>query len=223
MAILSRKEYCELLGITPGYLNTYISRGKVNTLPGDKSKIDTEDRLNVFFKRNLKKNKKERVKKEIIKEASAELNPEIEKLYKQVVQQVPKASPEVEDEEDNELYTWELRKKIADTLKAEKQAEKEGLAVEKMMGKLMPTEMVENILKVNIGHIFKSMENELINIGSIYCDILANGDRAKLSEIVARIRQELQRIVENTEETALQEVENVIEEYAETRNRGERK
>ena len=253
MAILTRKEFAELCGVTPGYLNTYISRKKVVVLKSDKGKIETEEPLNVFFRKNLKLNnskskgsrrvntspaanidnselynevvekieEQQKIIQHLTKKATAEPTKEI--VEKTIIVESGKKESDEEDEEANELYQWEVRKKIADTLKAEKQAEKEALAVEKLMGKLMPTEMVEQIIKINVSNIYKSLENEMINIGGIYCDILASGDRAKLGEIVKRIRESLQRIVTETEDIAFKEIENVINEYAETRNRGERK
>ena len=87
----------------------------------------------------------------------------------------------------------------------------------------MPVDLVEMILKVNVQDIFKTFENELINLGSIYCDILAGGNRDKLAEIVVKLRMKLSETIKRIELTAAQEIENVVEDYAETRNRGERK
>lgn len=250
MAIVTRDEFATLCGKPKNYINVYIGRNKINTYPGNKKMIDTEDPLNVIFRKNLKRTEAEKVEsrraekrerkvqsaapketatKEETEEIKKELQGEIEKLYGEIVKKVHvpisglKDDPDSDDEEESEEENWTLRKKIADTLKAEKAAEKESLAVDKMMGNLMPTDMVERIIKVNIGHIYKTMEAEAINLASVYCDILAGGDRAALADIVAAIRNNLQRIVKDTEITALKEVENVIDEYSETRNRGERK
>lgn len=252
MALLNREEFAALCGRSTNYINTYIGRKKIRTLPENKKLIDSEDPLNILFRKNLKKvdssivemrraekRKKKNPESPLLTAAVPEIQAgledvskmkeDIQELYGKVVEtlrepvtDIPKKTRQEEDDDD-EIGSWALRKTIADTLKAEKQAEKEALAVEKMMGKLMPTDMVQQIIQVNVGHIYKTLENELINIGSIYCDILAAGSREKLGEIIARIRENLQRIVKDTEETALKEVENVIDEYSETRNRGERK
>ena len=250
MALLNREEFATLCGKSTNYINTYIGRKKIRTHPENKKLIDSEDPLNILFRKNLNKinakltearRAEKREKKQTPPPAAqsevqaeiedvSEMKKEIEDLYGKVVElarspitDIPTKNNSKSEEQEDEENDWALRKIIADTLKAEKQAEKEALAVEKMMGKLMPTDMVQQIIAVNIGHIYKTLENELINIGGIYCDILADGSREKLGEIIAKVRENLQRIVKDTEETALKEVENVIDEYSETRNRGERK
>lgn len=250
MALLNRDEFATLCGKTTNYINTYIVRKKIRTLPENKKLIDSEDPLNILFRKNLNKidakiteaRRAEKRAKKITPppaaqkevqndiEGVSEMKKEIEDLYGKVVElarspitDIPTKNNSKSEEQEDEENDWALRKIIADTLKAEKQAEKEALAVEKMMGRLMPTDMVQQIIAVNIGHIYKSLENELINIGGTFCDILADGDRGKLGEIVAKVRETLHRIVKDTEITALKEVENVIDEYSESRNRGERK
>ena len=86
------------------------------------------------------------------------------------------------------MLSWDARKKRADALKAESSAEKEALAVKKMMGQLMPTELVEQILRINIQNIFKEFGAGSLNIASTYCDIMANGDRTLLGEIELSLR-----------------------------------
>ena len=52
--------------------------------------------------------------------------------------------------------SWDARKKKADALQAERKAELTQLQVEKMMGSLMPVDLVETIFRINI-HIFHKM------------------------------------------------------------------
>ena len=130
---------------------------------------------------------------------------------------------EKQNEEEQEWVDWDMRKKIADALKAEKAAELAQLQVDKLMGNLMPVDMVEMIFKMNTQDIFKTFENELINLASIYCDILAGGNREKLSEIIKQLRQRLTDTIERIKENTAAEIENAIESYAEARSRGEKK
>lgn len=236
MALVSRTEFAEICGVSTGYVNMYVKRKKITVLPT--GQIDTENPLNIAFKRNLIANRNKGVReKRIIEKKKVEIKESIEKQiaeqYKDIVQTVevftPKETPkqrkqrEKQNESDAEALSWDLRKKIADTLKAERSAEKEQLAVEKLMGNLMPVDMVEQITRVNTQDIFKSFENELVNLGSIYCDILAGGDRDKLAELIKKIRQKLEFVIQKTEKSSLQEIENVIQDYAEVRSRGEKK
>lgn len=235
MAIVTRQEFAELCGKTVAIINTNISRKKIEPTEHDKGLIDTAKYINKKFiqeqvQGRKEKNKVEKVNRE--KEKIINKTEDIIDRLEQLKGDLPPAPPtrkdivskrKKEEEDDNESSNLDLRKKKADTLKAEKQAELERLKVEKMMGQLMPTDMVEAILKGNIGHIYKTMESELMNIASIYCDVMANGDRSKLAEVVKRMRDNLERIVNDTRETALVEMDNVINEYSEARNRGERK
>lgn len=233
MAIVSRIEFAGICEKSPQYISQYIKRNKISVLPN--GQIDTENPLNLIFKKNLKKVEKKKVEAVRTEKREARAVPEVEELptaelYKQVVQVFTKPETayqkkqrEKQNEEDKETVNWDARKKKADALKAERSAELAQLQVEKMMGNLMPVDLVEMILKVNVQDIFKTFENELINLGSIYCDILAGGNRDKLAEIVVKLRMKLSETIKRIELTAAQEIENVVEDYAETRNRGERK
>jgi len=121
------------------------------------------------------------------------------------------------------LITLEKRKRKADVIKAETDSELKKLQLEKMMGKLIPVDLMQGILKINIQNIFMSFDNELVNIASIYCDVMAGGDRSKLSDIVHKMRENLGRIISDTKLNAAKEIEGVINEYSEVRSRGERK
>ena len=87
----------------------------------------------------------------------------------------------------------------------------------------MPVDLVTTLLSVNIQDIFKTFENETINLASIYCDVLAGGNRDKLSEIISELRVRLSNVISRIKDSAASEIENIIEDYAESRNRGERK
>lgn len=239
MSIILRSEFATICGTTVAIVNVNVSRGKI--IPcGEKDKyIDTENWTNKTFKKNYKtKSKKESNAsvKRIIK--SVPDQKPISEIYNEVVEKIEEPKPktgtkaETEEEKQKRLKqnedsedegNWTLRKTIADALKAEQQAEKERLNVEKMMGELIPFDLMKLILKTNIQDILKSFESELTNIASIYCDILAGGDRDKLAELTSKMQHTLHHIIKRVETTAGQEIKNVIEEFSESRSRGERK
>ena len=233
MAIVTRQEFADICGVDIKYLNVYISRKKVSVLSTDKSLVDSENPLNLIWKKGQKQKGKERVetaRTERREVRQSKIEKPVEQIYKETVEIFTpketlkdKKQREKQNEEDQESSDWDKRKKRADALKAERAAELAQLQVEKMMGNLMPVDLVEMILKVNIQDIFKTFENELINLASIYCDILAGGDRDKLSEIIKKLRSKLNDTVERVRQTAAQEVQNTVEDYAEVRNRGEKK
>ena len=230
MALVTRQEWADLCGKPLNYINTYIGRKKISVLSN--KMIDTENELNKIFKKNCKKlnaappkeTKKPTSFKEVIENVMPETSKEmLDEIFTKPETAKEKKLREAQNEEDEEKLSWDMRKKIADALKAERAAELAQLQVDKMMGALMPTELVETILRVNIQDILKTFENSCINLASIYCTILAKGDRTKLAEITGKLRIELASIVKRTEASAAQEIEGVIEEYSEARNRGERK
>lgn len=222
MSIVSRAEFAQLSGVTVNYISVYIGRGKIKMIDDgiDEGKIDTDDPVNIRFTRNLKTNEiKTLVKKtEVIKQSVGE----VKKKQKVPISKEDKAKHEEERKHAKAYAEWERRKDKANAIKAEKEAELKTLQVEKMMGQLIPVDLVHQILKINIQNIFVGFESELQNLASVYCDILAGGDRGKLSEIITKMRENLERIIAQTKKNAAKEIEGTIEEYAETRNRGER-
>ncbi|AGF91166.1 hypothetical protein CHPG_00014, partial [Cellulophaga phage phi3:1] len=125
--------------------------------------------------------------------------------------------------ESEETSDWEKRKKIADALLQEKRVEKEHLQLEKLAGKLLPTDLVFNITKIHNTSIFATFQNDLENIASIWCDILGSGDRKKLAQMTEQMAVRLEDSVKRAEDVANAAIENEVDRYSENRNRGERK
>lgn len=229
MAIVTRKEFAELCGKSVNYINTYITRKQVSTIPPGNKLIDTENPLNILFKKKCKSIERGKVeeKREQKKEAKKPIQEQpVIPIYEIFTKPETKAEKEArlrKNQEDEEDLSWDARKKKADALQAERKAELTQLQVEKMMGSLMPVDLVDSILRINIQDIFRTFEAGCINLASIYCDILAGGDREKLAEITGKLRQELSRTIERVKTSAAQEIENAVEDYAESRSRGERK
>jgi len=226
MSIVTRAEFAALCNRDVKFVNVYVSRKKVMPMLEDSSMIDTENPVNILFAKTQKKNDEQK-KKESKKPPSAA--PSIEKLYKDVVEVVEvektkrSRSTKKEIDQADEMLSWDARKKRADALRAESAAEKEKLQVEKMMGQLMPTELVQQIFRINLQSIFKEFEAGCLNIASTYCDIMAGGDRALIGKVTDELRYLLDDTIKRSKEVAGIEIQNAIEEYAETRNRGERK
>lgn len=229
MPIVSRIEFASMLGITTGIVNMNVSRKKIETLP-DK-RIDSEAPLNVVFaKLRRQKQRKDVIVASAARKEVREVKKEkaIKVIEKEVIvysQPIPEKPPRKKrktesDADDDDLITRKLK---ADTLKAERDNELKQLQLEKMMGKLIPVDLVHGILKVNIQNIFTSFENELENIASEYCDIMADGDRSKLARVTTNMREVLHRIIGDTKNNSAKEIKGVIDEFSVVRSRGERK
>ena len=92
-----------------------------------------------------------------------------------------------------------------------------------MAGKLIPVDLVFQILRIHNQDIFATFQNDAENLASIYCDILADGDRRKLSEITDKLNHRLQEIILRAKDVSMSSIEQAIDDYKEVRNRGERK
>jgi hypothetical protein len=218
MALVTRKEFAAICGCSLAIINTNVNRSKIAVLPN--KKIDTESQLNKNFKKLRALTKKTRAAKKAPK--VIEIEKEVMVYSQPEPKRTSKEEQEINDRADN-IVDWQERKIIADAKKAERDSELKALQLEKMMGQLIPVELMRRILKINIQNVFMSFENELINIASIYCDILAGGDRKKLADITKQMRDNLARIIADTNKNAAKEIRGVVTDYSETRSRGERK
>lgn len=226
MSLVTRKEFATMCGKPITTINTYVRRGKI--IVRDK-KIDTENAFNKLYFDSCHKPKVEK-------------KPKVEEVYKEVVEVVAPidySAPEYgvtkketakqkrerkkQNAKDKEVVDWILRKQIADTLKAERQAELEQIKVDKLAGKLMPLELVNIILKECIHTVFTTFQNDNENLASQYCDILAMGDRSKLSEINQKISECLDISINKASEISSSKIKGAISDYSESRSRGERK
>jgi hypothetical protein len=116
----------------------------------------------------------------------------------------------------------ELRKKTADVVFVERQSELKQIQLEKIAGNTLPLDITTNLLRINLQSIFKTFSMELENIATISVETLG-GTRADLVKITNAQNVMLKKIVENAKANANQEIEMYIQEYSETRSRGERK
>lgn len=241
MSIITRQEFADICKTTIGVVNVNISRKKVNPVVSNPKMIDTENPLNKIFKKKQLQLAKEKLANERaekkqsryedashlqnIKNAIPEDEDEdiVDEIYTKEETPTERKARVKQNKEDGETSNWDLMKKRADAEKAVESAKLESLKVEKMMGNLMPVDLVQTILSVNIHHIHKNYENDLINVASIFCDKMAGGNREKLAEVVKELRYKLNETINRTKQSSAVEIENVIDSYAEARSRGERK
>lgn len=219
MAKLNRKEFAAFCRTTGDIVRVNISRGKIKEIiRAGKSTIDTEDPINQKFYKRYNAGPVPKEQKKTTKKTRKPPNETTEPS------KGPKKSLEKTiNSADFETEDWDTRKTIADALLQEAKAEKERMAVEKLAGKLLPVELIFTIVQIHNRTIFTTFQNDLDNFASVYCDILAGGDRKKLSEISGKLAQKLADTIQRAADVAQSSVENAIDDYQETRNRGERK
>jgi hypothetical protein len=238
MAKLTRKEFAALCHTNAQVINTNVAR---NNLVVEFRKINTENAQNkAFFDRYQKKfddkNKSiNNVYAEVVKplpktkrKPLAEPLPTIKKKPRPSGSTTPmknKANdaPSAADINSQAIVDWNTRKKKADAELVEYRAEHERLKIEKMAGKLIPVDLVFQILNIHNKSIFSTFQSDAENLASVYCEILAEGDRTKLAEIMDKLSIIINLNVEKSKDLSEMELNNAISEYSETLNRGQRK
>lgn len=210
MSFISPKEFAEFVEVKYATIRGHISRGKIVKKDGY---IDTEHPTNKLY---IEENKKQ---KPLIEKEKIPNPTKVEHV--EVPNEIVKKNKQKDYTNEGESTGISLRKKRADALKSEKEAELKELQIQKLMGKLMPIEMVEKIVVINIQSILREMESEFENISSVYCEILG-GDRSHFSEMNTRMREALHKIVQNSKKRSSEEIELVINDYSVSRNRGEK-
>ena len=225
MGIYSRKEFASLCHTTAAVVSTNIQRGKIVEF---EKTIDSDNAINKrFFNKYFKKHQEEIQASKRVKEIEQNYDDVVEKVVAKATQKTKEtktnAARKKQNKKAEESVDWDLRKKKAETLLKERQAEKEQMQLEKLAGKLMPVDLVFSIIKSHNTEIFATFHNDAENLASVYCDILAAGDRKKLSEISEKLSVKLNDAIKRSKEVALSSIEAAIDDYSETRNRGERK
>jgi len=214
------QEFSEFCGVSQNIISVNVGRGKV--IKDEYNLIDITNPINIRFKRRRDFLATEEGQSTLQNTKAISRGAEKHKRTESAKREVKKILKDAAKKK-TPMELWREKKIIADAKKAQYEAELKAVQLEKAMGKVIPIELLHTILKINIQHIFIGFENELQNIASVYCDVLAGGDRKRLAEIIAKMREVLERIINRTEQSAGKEIELAIEEFAEVRSRGERK
>lgn len=204
MAILSLSEFAESMGMPYNTVKVNAQRGKI--IKGTDGKIDTENPTNkLFFNKQTSNLGTIITKKDVsIKE-------------KKTVERVSGLT------ESQKQYTdLDLRTRIATAELKERENEIKKIQLEKAAGNLLPVDLVESILVINIQAIFKVFESELENLASIYNEVFG-GTRKELAVIIEKQRGILAKAIDKSSEDAKAEIDIAVSDYQDVRSRGERK
>lgn len=193
------KEFADAYGIKESTVKSYIFRKQLQR--DANGLIDTENDRNKLFilEMQLKPSGKKKAEKEVVSKSKKEVQQKISFEEKQIID-------------------LDHRKRIAETEAKERESELKRIQLEKIAGNLMPVELVEKILVINIQSIFKNFESEMENLARVYVP-----DRDLLAQAISDQKELLSKIIAKTKEDSSIEIENAINEYQETRSRGERK
>ena len=121
--------------------------------------------------------------------------------------------------EKDKMYEDKLEQEI---LKLQKENIIKQIEIDKKKGNLIPVDMVESILTINLQSVFRAMENEGENLVTIAVASLG-GDREHIAHITDSYKQSLQDRIQEAGKQALEEVKNLIVNYQAVRSRGEKR
>ena len=243
MSDVNRKIFAELAGLSSGNLSNYIKRGKIipnddGTIDTEfeLNKIFLENRKKLKDEKDNPKPKKEVIQdlpflEDVMEEVEIEPEPEpiLEpQVFPQKKEKKPSklllpvkekaaATPPVEiilNGEKVNAKELALRKQVADVLKVERDAEKKKLEIEKLQGKLMPIELVEQILSINLNTVFKEFEASIFSQVQMF---IPSNDREEIATATEKIRFSLADVIEKAREESADQIEAVINDYSQAR------
>lgn len=241
MAIVTRQEFAEMCAIDMDSLRSYISRKKIIVQGEGGKQIDTTHAVNKAFKE--KRKAQAQIKKdetELLRRVA--MNPNKSK---------PAEDPEFGDTEEDPLpppldenminayllekrgkrdhpdddgpRKWLLMKMRGDAELVSVRVIKENLLLEKAAGKLLPVDNVMNIHKAYAKNFLSHFENGIENIASMFCNIMAGGDMGMYTRITEQAKQLLATCINDAGKQTEEDIDRLIDEYSETRARGEKK
>lgn len=243
MSDVNRKIFAELAGLSSGNLSNYIKRGKIipnddGTIDTEfeLNKIFLENRKKLKEEKDNLKPKEEVIQdlpflEEVMEEVKIEPEPEpiLEpQVFPQKKEKKPSklllpvkekaaATPPVEiilNGEKVNAKELALRKQVADVLKVERDAEKKKLEIEKLQGKLMPIELVEQILSINLNTVFKEFEASIFSQVQMF---IPSNDREEIATATEKIRFSLADVIEKAREESADQIEAIINDYSQSR------
>ena len=243
MSDVNRKIFAELAGLSSGNLSNYIKRGKIipnddGTIDTEfeLNKIFLENRKKLKEEKDNLKPKEEVIQdlpflEEVMEEVEIEPEPEpiLEpQVFPQKKEKKPSklllpvkekaaATPPVEiilNGEKVNAKELALRKQVADVLKVERDAEKKKLEIEKLQGKLMPIELVEQILSIKLNTVFKEFEASIFSQVQMF---IPSNDREEIATATEKIRFSLADVIEKAREESADQIEAIINDYSQSR------
>lgn len=124
---------------------------------------------------------------------------------------------------DQKRVDQEQHKKDQDLALTQLRIEKEQFYLNKAAGKLLPVDMVSDILTRQANTIFKEFEKGVELLATIFCNIMAGGDTKMKVRIVADGKRMLTQSIEKAGVSAKKEMEVCVDQYSESLMRGQKK
>jgi hypothetical protein len=234
MAFYLRSQFAELCGLSKAEVSMNIKRGKI-ILSGDY--VDDSIRSNAEFieKWQIKRGLKIVSAKE--PEPVAVLKPTSEPIPEAVPAPLPNRIPKIEppkprpapkspniqppnefmyagNQLDAQIKSVELERKLEDLEIAK-------LKRQKMAGESMPTDLVKNTISVYSRSVSRSFNNAADNL-LVEFQTMADISREQVSVMRGKLNAIVNKAINDAYENAIDMVDNIVDEYSETRGKGER-
>lgn len=222
MALHTKKDFAQLCNLPPKNLATYIGRKKVNVR--EDGMIDDKDQINKAFL-SLRKSKVS--EKDVIKHISkfADDNDYSIELPDDYHTAKLRALLEGSDEEDDgipDLIKSTKLLKHLDTKKREREIQLLQLREEKLKGQMVPSDLIQPVILQHN----QSMITEFKNAGDNFLRVFSQ-KKSMSGEEMAEVKGEFTRIINqavtNATEMSIKSIEAIINNFAETRTKGERR
>lgn len=217
MALHSKKDFAAICGITTREISTYLKRQKI-IASGD------------YIDDALQQNQEFIAHRQLVKEKAGDFDEEIETEQPMPHVRAPQQKgmkPRIEDpeldldESGTNLYALTKKKLVAEIGKKEKETRILESRIQKLRGELMPTDLVKLVFK----QFSKSLLSEFKNSVDDIITKLSKKRDLSLVE-VAEIRGQLIDSINTGSargvDVANQSIENIISEYSENKEVGER-
>ena len=199
-----------------------------NVSSGGKSKANVNKKIVTPTKKETKVTKKVEVAPKVDVVESVETAEKPIKKAVSAINKEPKISLEErrilkEQQEHNKtIIRFDLRKKEAEVVLKEREAELKQMELEKKAGNTLPLDMVENVMTINFKAVFKSVHSQLKNIAMVMVQQLG-GSKDDLNSIMIEMENILDNAVKDSKKKSAVDIEKLIDEYSEIRSRGERR
>jgi hypothetical protein len=248
MSLLTRMEFAELAGISPSNVTEYKNRRKL--VMDENGQFDTEDETNHAFLVKRSAKFKAKVKAALAVELPKPVKPKVEKPVPEpkekrrpgrptraetnakrlslgqelLPEPKPKSPPKFGDKVDMggmSLAELDLRIRLLQAVKIEKDIEKLGLDVSKRQGELIPYEIVTPLFKQHNHHLVTSF-NDCID--TIIGDVLAGVELTleQRAAINGKLTDAVNNAMRSATEMTANSLEDIVNEFADRRGRGQR-
>lgn len=224
MPIFSRREFAEQCGVTPTYITQYIKRGKIKL--DSNGNIDSSLPMNKDFMlaRASKPSKAKTPKKELPDKKKPKAPPSPKEKVKPPNSNQPAAGLDWTPDEIEAMgkYQLEVQMKNLDLEKKEQEVEINKLKIQKLRGEVVPTDLVREVLKRHTKSLttafHQGADNFIMTITKI-----SGMSREEMAGIRGELIEIVNKAVADAIDESKQEVDNIVNEYSQTRGRGEKK